>query len=123
MYGTTYSGGADNAGTVFVIPAGGVETVLHHFARNSGDGINPYATLVRFKGSFYGTTTQGGTANGGTIFKITPAGTETVLHSFSGGADGFNPYSALLLGIDKAFYSTTNVGGTSNLGVVFKLIP
>lgn len=123
LYGTTYDGGMDNAGTVFALTLGGIENVLHHFARNSADGINPYATLIRFKGSFYGTTTQGGTTNGGTVYRITPAGAETVLHSFIGGADGFNPYSALLLGIDNAFYSTTNIGGTSSLGTVFKVIP
>jgi uncharacterized repeat protein (TIGR03803 family) len=122
LYGTTYGGGVDNAGVVYRL-TGAAETVLHHFARNSGDGINPYASLIFVKGNFYGTTLQGGSANGGTVFKMTPAGAETVLHAFTGGADGFNPYSALVLGANNTFYSTTFVGGTSSLGTVFKLIP
>ena len=123
LYGTTYSGGTDNAGVVFELPAGGAETVLHHFLRNSADGINPYASLIFFKGSFYGTTLQGGSANAGTVFKITPADTETVLHAFTGGADGYNPYGALVLGANKTFYSTTLQGGAPNLGVVFAVVP
>jgi uncharacterized repeat protein (TIGR03803 family) len=123
IFGTTYGGGTDNAGVVFKLPPGGVDTVIHDFARNSADGINPYASLVLYKGNFYGTTLQGGgPANGGTVFKITPAGLETVLHSFSGGADGYNPYGALVRNA-KTFYSTTLVGGTANLGIVFKVIP
>jgi uncharacterized repeat protein (TIGR03803 family) len=122
LFGTTYSGGINNAGVVFEI-SGGVETAIHHFGRNSGDGINPFASLIFVKGNFYGTTLQGGSANGGTVFKITPSGTETLLHSFTGGADGFNPYSALVLGASSTFYSTTLQGGTSNLGTVFKVIP
>ena|SRR5882672_104030 len=122
LFGTTYLGGINNAGVVFEI-SGGVETAIHHFGRNTGDGTNPYASLIFVKGNFYGTTLQGGTANGGTVFKITPGGTETLLHSFTGGADGFNPYSALVLGANNTFYSTTLLGGTSNLGTVFKLIP
>jgi uncharacterized repeat protein (TIGR03803 family) len=122
IYGTTYLGGIYNAGVVFTI-AGGGETVIHHFGRNSADGANPYASLILYKANFYGTTLQGGSANGGVVFKITPRGTKTVLHSFAGGADGYNPYSALVLGASNAFYSTTLQGGTSNLGTVFKLIP
>ncbi|HWZ83684.1 MAG TPA: choice-of-anchor tandem repeat GloVer-containing protein [Terriglobales bacterium] len=122
MFGTTYSGGINNAGVVYEI-SGGVETAIHHFGRNTGDGLNPYASLIFYKNNFYGTTLQGGSANGGTVFKITPSGTETLLHSFTGGADGFNPYSALLLNGTNTFYSTTLQGGTSNLGTVFKVIP
>jgi uncharacterized repeat protein (TIGR03803 family) len=124
IFGTTYGGGTDNAGVVFKLPPGGTETVLHNFARNGADGINPYASMVLFKGNFYGTTLQGGgPANGGTVFKITPAGVETVLHTFSGGTDGFNPYGALVRSSSNAFYSTTLVGGKANLGIVFKVIP
>src|SRR5437868_8402590 len=99
------------------------ESALHHVHRNTGHGTNPYATLILKKGNFYGTTLQGGTANAGTVFKITPSGTETVLHSFLGGTDGFNPYGALVSDANNALYSTTLQGGSSNLGTVFKVIP
>jgi len=124
LYGTTYLGGNHNGGTVFVIPAVGKETVLHHFHRLSTDGANPYASMIRVGKNLYGTTYLGGSANGGTVFKITLAGVERVLHSFAGGAaDGANPYSDLLLGPSNTFYGTTLFGGTSNIGTVFKLIP
>ena len=122
LWGTTYGGGINNAGVVYEI-SGGVETPIHHFGRNTGDGTNPNANLIFYKSNFYGTTLQGGSANGGTVFKITPSGTETLLHSFTGGADGFNPYSALVLNGTNTFFSTTLVGGTANLGTVFKVIP
>ena len=117
-------GGTDNARVIYKWSATGGEFVLHDFARNSTDGINPFAGLILFKKNFYGTTLQGGgSANGGTVFKVTPTGTETVLHSFAGGADGFNPYSAVVAGTNNTLYSTTLGGGASNLGTVFKLIP
>lgn len=123
LYGTNYSGGTDNAGTVFKLTPGGVESVLHSFVRNGLDGINPYASLIPYKGNFYGTTLQGGgTANIGTVFKITPAGAETVLYRFTGGTDGGYPYASLVLGTMKTLYSTTYQGGASNKGTVFKLV-
>jgi uncharacterized repeat protein (TIGR03803 family) len=121
LYGTTYSGGTDNAGTVYK-SAGGTEAVVYNFLRNGADGINPYAGLVLYKGNFYGTTT-GGNATGGTVYEITPAGAESILHTFAGGADGYNPFSALVLGTGKTFYSTTAIGGTSSLGTIFSLKP
>ena len=124
LYGTTFGGGVDNAGVVYKLSAGGGgETVLHHFLRNGTDGINPYAGLIRFKGSFYGTTRQGGSANLGTVFKVTPAGGENVVYEFAVTADGHYPFGALLVGADKALYGLTDAGGTSDLGTVFRLVP
>jgi uncharacterized repeat protein (TIGR03803 family) len=63
-------------------------------------------------GNFYGTTEGGGTSNTGTVFKITPGGVETVLHSFAGGTtDGSRPNTALIQGNDGNFYGTTTNGG------------
>jgi uncharacterized repeat protein (TIGR03803 family) len=123
LYGTNYSGGIANAGTVFELTPGGVETVLHSFVRDGADGINPYASLIFDKGNLYGTTLQGGPANIGTVFEITPAGVETVLYKFTGGTDGSSPYAGLVLGKNNTLYSTTYQGGTSNFGTVFKLVP
>ncbi len=123
IYGTNYSGGTDNAGTVFKLTPGGVETVLHSFVRDGLDGTNPYASLILYQGNFYGTTLQGGgTANIGTVFKVTPSGAETVLYRFTGGTDGGYPYANLVHGMNKTFFSTTYQGGASNKGTVFKLV-
>ncbi|HKS71431.1 MAG TPA: choice-of-anchor tandem repeat GloVer-containing protein, partial [Ktedonobacterales bacterium] len=73
-------------------------------------------------GNFYGTTRTGGADNDGTVFKITPAGVETVIYSFTGGAsDGAAPAAALIQGSDGNLYGTTTAGGPSGYGTVFVL--
>ena len=94
--------------------------MLYSFA-GSPDGAGPYASLVRHNGVFYGTTRSGGTFGDGTVFKVTIKGKETVLHSFTGGTDGFNPDAALVLGTGNTLYGTTILGGATNLGTVFKM--
>jgi uncharacterized repeat protein (TIGR03803 family) len=118
FYGTTYAGGEDFYGTVFSVTRSGREHVLHSFAGGS-DGADPYATLIDVDGTLYGTTAAGGTGTGcdsnsgcGTVFAITPSGTESVLYSFNGGSDGSNP-SAGLVYTGGAFYGTTYSGGTT----------
>jgi uncharacterized repeat protein (TIGR03803 family) len=123
FYGTTSAGGTSNNGTVFVVTPGGTETVLHSFAGGS-DGANPQAGLILGSdGNFYGTTANGGTANLGTVFKITSGGAETVLHSFTAHAtDGASPFGGLIE-FSGNFYGTTAFGGTTNDGIVFKITP
>jgi uncharacterized repeat protein (TIGR03803 family) len=125
LYGTTYYGGASDAGTVFMVTPIGTETVVHSFATDGKDGYHPYAGLVLDKpGNLYGTTSAGGVNSLGTAFKITPSGTETVLHSFANdGTDGFYPYASLVLGKKGILYGTTYVGGGSGYGTVFKIVP
>ena len=125
LYGTTTSGGATNHGTVFELTSKGSETVLYSFA-GSPDGQTPYTSgVVRDKaGNFYGTTGGGGANGQGIVFQLTPAGTEIVLHSFAAdGKDGVLPIGGLVM--DKAgnLYGTTNKGGTTNNGTVFKVTP
>jgi uncharacterized repeat protein (TIGR03803 family) len=141
LYGTTeygglfgYACGPNGCGTVFKIDAAGKETVLYRFTGVAGDGMNPEQGLVRdSKGNLYGTTLQGGTYDGngsyGTVFKINPAGKETLLHSFNPYAppytDGAWPLGGSLVR-DSAgnLYGTTSLGGESGfLGTVFKLDP
>jgi uncharacterized repeat protein (TIGR03803 family) len=79
LYGTTSLGGANNFGTVFKISVDGTESVLHSFAGAPTDGAYPRAGLVMDSdGNFYGTTNEGGANGGGTVFKISAAGTESV---------------------------------------------
>ncbi|MGD0058246.1 MAG: choice-of-anchor tandem repeat GloVer-containing protein [Verrucomicrobiia bacterium] len=119
FYGTTYSGGTSNNGTVFQITPTGTLTSLHSFT--GLDGSNPQAGLVEGSdGNFYGTTYLGGASGSGAVFRITPTGSLTNLHSFTG-PDGANPQSALVEGTDGNLYGTTYAGGTSGSGVVFRI--
>jgi uncharacterized repeat protein (TIGR03803 family) len=123
LYSTVSYGGTSFAGAVFKVDPKGAETVLYSFT-GGADGAQPMSALVRDnQGNLYGTTTQGGSAGAGVVFKVDPSGTETVLHNFSGGTDGIIPTGGLLR--DKAgnLYGTTSQGGTSNDGVIFKITP
>ena len=126
LYGTTPGFGANNGGTVFKITTSGVLTTLYSFCAQSNctDGGTPNAGLVQgTNGNFYGETGGGG-ANFfyGTIFKITPAGTLTTLHSFDA-IDGEAPDGGLVQGTDGGFYGTTSRGGSNNGGTAFKITP
>jgi uncharacterized repeat protein (TIGR03803 family) len=121
LYGTASAGGASGNGVVFKINLSGQETVLYNFTGGS-DGGAPYGSLISdAAGNFYGTTNGGGAAGAGVVFKLDRSGNETVLYTFSGGADGGNPLAGLLRDPAGNFYGTTNVGGASGAGVVFKL--
>jgi uncharacterized repeat protein (TIGR03803 family) len=132
LYGTTYIGGLAGKGTVFKLDASGHETVLHSFT-DSPDGASPYAGLLRdASGDLYGTTSYGGAAGKGTVFKLDSVGKMTVLHSFTGGSDGENPSAALIMDASGNLYGTTMDGGngaqcpygvTNGCGTVFKLTP
>jgi uncharacterized repeat protein (TIGR03803 family) len=109
-----------------VPPAAPSFKVLHTFAGSPTDGASPVAGLLRdAAGYLYGTTSLGGAFGYGVVFKLSPAGTETVLHSFTGGADGSTPYAGLIQDGAGNLYGTTYSGGAYGrvLGVVFKLTP
>jgi uncharacterized repeat protein (TIGR03803 family) len=96
-------------------------TVLYAFT-GGADGREPYAGLVRDNaGNLYGTTYAGGTFDLGTVFKVTKAGEETVLHSFSGVADGASPLAGLVRDMSGNLYGTTLSGGSEGNGTVFKV--
>ncbi|HEY5049027.1 MAG TPA: choice-of-anchor tandem repeat GloVer-containing protein [Rhizomicrobium sp.] len=148
LYGTTWEGGANNNGTVFKVSASGAETVLYTFCSQPkcSDGANPEAALVEDKaGNLYSTTQGGGLGNAhcggademdhgqkdlpacGTLFRLAPNGTETVLYSFcsqhnnSGCLDGSNPVAGLLdVGNGKTLYGTTANTRNGFGGTVFK---
>ncbi len=135
FYGTTDLGGTNGSGTVFKITPSGVLTRLYSFCSqpNCADGAGPVGVLVQgTDGSLYGTTGGGGAANSyGTVFKITPGGVLTTLHSFTE-ADGFAPSNGLVQATDGNFYGTTSYGGpndtcpNNNLntcGTIFKMTP
>ena len=136
LYGTTVGGapGGPGFGTVFKLDSAGHETTLYTFTGGT-DGASPSGTLLRdASGNLYGTTQNGGIncGNGcGTVFKVDPAGHETVLYSFTGGTDGSNPVVGVIRDAAGNFYGTASAGGDlsactipgvpSGCGVVFKL--
>lgn len=121
LYGTGSYGGASSNGVVFKINMSGVVTLLHNFSGGL-DGANPEGALILDKaGNLYGTTTAGGNSNAGTVFRISAAGHETVLYSFSGAADGAVPEAGLARDAAGNLYGTTTAGGAHGNGTVFKL--
>jgi len=126
FYGTTSTGGnCYNCGTVFRISPSGAYTNLYFFGSSTNDGAYPLAGLVQGSdGNFYGTTYYGGTNYVGTVFRISPSGSETVLYQFGGSpTDGYGPQAGLVQGSDGNFYGTTYYGGTNYVGTVFQISP
>lgn len=123
LYGTTWFGGDYGDGTAFKVAPSGVESILHSFAGAPTDGRGPLARLILDSaGSLYGTTSQGGARNDGTVFKISPSGVETILHSFSGApSDGGDPSASVTFAPNGNLFGTTSGGGAHNWGAVFEI--
>jgi uncharacterized repeat protein (TIGR03803 family) len=129
------NGGIFGCGTVFKLTPNGVLTVLHSFCGGNGcgslatDGAAPIGRLaIGSDGNLYGTTQSGGIYNGyynsGTIFRVSLSGAYQIMYIFSGGArtgDGENPAAGLTFASDGNFYGTTEFGGTSGFGTVFRM--
>ncbi len=132
LYGTAESGGGSGSGcaefgcgVVFKIDPQYNESVLYSFTGGT-DGIEPstFGALARDNdGNLFGTTFDGGFFNQGVVFKVDPQGHETVLYTFTGGADGGVPTGNVILDDAGNLYGTASVGGNSNAGVVFKVDP
>jgi uncharacterized repeat protein (TIGR03803 family) len=121
VYGTAFAGGTSGAGVVFAIDSTGNESALYTFA-GGADGSGPSGGLVRDNwGNLYGTTFYGGSSDLGTVFKIDSSGNHSVLHSFTGGADGANPYATVTRDPFDNLYGTTYAGGTYGVGTVFEV--
>jgi len=132
LYGTsqprpTPTGG----GTIFKLDPAGKFKVLHTFTGGPG-GADPFAGLIRDSaGNLYGTTFQGGGGGNtcqtflggcGTAFKLSQTGQFTVLHKFTGGADGGWLFAPLAIDTTGNLYGTANIGGIGD-GTVFKITP
>jgi len=129
LYGATSGGGAYGFGAVFKIDSTGKETVLYSFqGLAQGDGAyRAYGKLVRdAAGNLYGVTLNGGltcslsTTGCGVVYKIDPAGKETIWHRFTGDSDGGLPPADLIAG-GGGFYGTTFQGGSNTCGGVYKI--
>ena len=127
LYGTAWTGGTPNYGTIFKMTINGTMT-LYSFAAST-DGLRPYSGLVQASdGNFYGTTVGGFNANGpilqavdGTFFQFTTNRTLNTLYSFVTGNDSKRPNS-LVLARDGTLYGTVGGGQAPDLlGAVFQI--
>jgi len=137
LYGTASNGGSTGNGVVFEVAPDGTETVLYSFlgpANDGGpssgapnDGAHPQSGLVQDSaGNLYGTTLNGGAYSGGTVFKLSPAGSETLLHSFGGPStlEGGSPFASVIMDAAGNLYGTTGSVGRSGGGPsVYELSP
>lgn len=138
IFGVTTRGGANNQGTTFeitnCIPERRSQSasitscafaLVHNFGSGNG-GTSPFGTLIRIKGSLFGTTGFHGRSCCGTVFKLTwknDAWIETVLYSFMGAGDGGYPYSGVVPDSAGNLYGVAYTGGSGDNGVVFKIKP
>jgi uncharacterized repeat protein (TIGR03803 family) len=120
FYGTAREGGVDDHGTVFRVDPVTLEVGGVHSFTGGIDGAQPNGLLQVQDGTLYGTTAAGGgSCDCGVVFRLTPDGTVTVLHTFEGGLEGRSP-SSLIRGADGTLYGITE-GGLYDAGTVFRL--
>jgi uncharacterized repeat protein (TIGR03803 family) len=141
LYGATSVGGGAvyeaGAGVVFELSAAGTYTVLYRFTGGADGGFPAAAPMRGSTGALYGTTSGGGaaacsgTGGCGVVYEVDPSGQEAVLYSFTGAADGANPYAGLAAGPAGTLYGTAASGGkggfvgetSSGAGVVYEIKP
>jgi len=121
FYGVTAYGGTYNHGVVFRLSASGIETVLYSFGAGA-DAQDPYGSLLQANdGNFYGMSVHGGSYGAGTVFVISPQGSEAVLHSFGAAGDGQTPFGSLIQASDGNLYGMTGAGGAYSSGIAFRM--
>jgi uncharacterized repeat protein (TIGR03803 family) len=128
LYGTTYNGGvastgnAQGRGTVFRMTLAGATTILYAFTGGTGIAF-PYGGVIQANdGNLYGTAYAGDLAGNGGVFRITLAtATFTALHVFQRATEGSSPIASLIQAIDGNLYGATHLGGSSDLGTIFRM--
>jgi uncharacterized repeat protein (TIGR03803 family) len=121
FYGTTYLGGDYSQGAVFEFDASTEAVTYLHYFLGGSDGANPEGGVTAdATGDLYGVTSKGGAHGFGTVFKVSSSGAESVLYSFTGGADGGTPEGLLLLDGSGNLYGTATKGG-AGYGTLFEL--
>jgi len=119
FYGVAEHGGPSFVGTIFRVNSSGDFEVLFNFDYSHGG--YPVSLIQADDGNFYGMTYLAGAYNYGVVFKMDPTNKVTVLHSFTGGSDGAGPVGNLIQATDGYLYGTTNSGGESGWGVLFRI--
>jgi uncharacterized repeat protein (TIGR03803 family) len=121
LYGTTCSNVVGGFDSVFAITPGGTYRVVYQFT-SEADGFCPHGELIEASnGLLYGTTLRGGAHGAGTAFSVSTSGVHTLLHSFTGGADGDELQGGVVQASDGQFYGTTSFGGANGDGTVFRM--
>src|SRR5271154_5333359 len=135
VYGTQVLGGTFGFGLAFKIApttgGGFTETTIYNFGATGTDSEQPYGPLTMdSSGNLYGVSLYGGVKNIGTVYELTPptSGTgpwsNSILHSFAGGASGCNPEGNVILdNLGRLYGPTSFCGGVSDDGVIFRLMP
>ncbi len=130
FYGVSAGGGAYSHGAIFQLTRAGQFELVYSFKGTDGtpvkDGANDYplqSLLLTSSGNFYGTNIVGGSGGYGTVYELTPAGTFTVIHAFTGGADGAYPTGELIEARNGVIYGVTTEGGSNKSGTVFQIAP
>jgi uncharacterized repeat protein (TIGR03803 family) len=125
LFGTTYEAGPFGLGTVFTLTSDGAGfALLHVFGGGASDGAAPRALLTDRAGHLFGATSRGGSSDLGTIFTLNTDGSGfALLHSFTAGSlhEAAVDPSSLVLDDDGNLYGTTEYGGSSNVGMIFKM--
>ena len=126
LYSTIANNGTRSKGTTFKMSLAGVPTTLYNFCTLAGctDGAGPQSGLILgADGNLYGTTTNGGAHNDGSVFKMTPAGAITTLWSFTAGVDEGIPYYPPWQAQDGNFWGVAQPIYSGTYGVAYKMTP
>ena len=122
LYGTTSTGGAGHDGTVWELTPSGTYTILYSFSASTNAGFSPTGLIIDSSGNLYGITTAGSADLHGSLYKLTPSGTLTMLHDFNQQTDGAPP-TGVLLAPSGNFYGTSLGGGAHLFGTAWELTP
>jgi uncharacterized repeat protein (TIGR03803 family) len=128
LFGVTAYGGTSDKGTIFQILPDGSENKLYNFTSTPDGGLPRGRLLPDAAGNFYATATIGGANGYGAVVRLAPDGTESVLYSFQGSSDGYQPIGDLVSDRQGNLYGVTVAGGDftclqTGCGVIFKLAP
>jgi uncharacterized repeat protein (TIGR03803 family) len=128
-YSTNCAISSAGCGVVFSLDASAKERVVHTFGKQASGGEEPSGGLFEVAGNFYGVTIYGGTTNStctlgcGVVYRVSKGGKYSVLYRFTGGADGGLPSGSLTEDAAGNLYGATDLGGSGNNGVIYKITP